>query len=453
MSNLHDTYLRSRFWSPTLTLGVLLIAAFPTYLPAADTFSASSVSEPPKISAADGHRLSIGSATFTLAGYYPSIGAFTTDRNDYTLYQRMIDAMAARGINYFRIAMNMGQPYGNAINPYLRTGPGLATDGRPKFDLAQFDQSYFDYWRRVVTYARDRGVVVQLCMLDSWHSRDDIVEVNLGDLFTWGLRFDYYFPANNINGLNVAQPGSMFDLSNPVNTYQQALMRKIVDTLGDLPNIVWEIANESGQTAWEIHQADYVTAYERSRQLKQHLVMPRDLPGHQYVPGQCDNSPANTHADLVQAFAQNRVLISDNDCTDAGTPEIRRQKAWAALTAGAQVDVFHFELTSDEVLASQDATSGMRYVGLQRKFVSDLGLDLAGMRPWDGEVSNGWALGRYGQEYIVYLPHGGTTSVYSLASTSRAIWFNPRDGSSGPAGAGTTLTAPDNNDWVLYVHR
>ncbi len=94
----------------------------------------------------------------------------------------------------------------------------------------------------------------------------------------------------------------------------------------------------------------------------------------------------------------------------------------------------------------------MRAVGLQRKFVSDLGIDLAGMQPHDAEVSNGWALGRYGSEYIVYLPEGGTTSVWSLVSTSKAVWFNPRDGSSFDAGCcGTTFTAPDRNDWVLYV--
>ena len=232
-----------------------------------------------------------------------------------------------------------------------------------------------------------------------------------------------------------------------------ALIRKIVDTLGDLPNIVWEIANESGNTPWEILHARQLTAYERSRQLKEHLVIPRDLPGHQFVPGQCDNSPALAHAGLVRAYARNRVLISDNDCTGADTANIRRRKAWAALTAGAQVDFFHFELTSDQVLASKDAKTGMQYIGLQQKFVADLGIDLAGMTPQDNQVANGWALGHGGSDYIVYLPHGGSTSVNGLESAGRAIWFNPRDGSSFAAGGGPDFTAPDSLDWVLYVSR
>jgi hypothetical protein len=203
-----------------------------------------------------------------LAGYYPSIGAFNTDTDDRTLYRRMIDAMADRGINYFRIAMSMGQPYANSMNPYLRTGPGMANDGRPKFDLTQFDQSYFDYWRSVVEYARQRGVVAQVCMLDSWHARDEIVERNGSDITTWGLRYDYYFHSNNVNDLRVFRTDDLYDPDNPVSAYRQALIRKIVDTLGDLPNIVWEIANESGRTSWEVLNADFVTAHERSRQFR-----------------------------------------------------------------------------------------------------------------------------------------------------------------------------------------
>jgi uncharacterized protein (TIGR03437 family) len=411
------------------------------------------VGDVPRLHPSDPHRLAIGGATWTIAGYYPSLGAFTTDNTDYTLYQRMIDRMAANGINYFRIAFTMGQPFGDAINVYRRTGPGNALDGRPKFDLTQFDQGYFDYWRSIVQYARSKGIVVQLCMLDMWHDAKDVVEDDGGPNRTWGLRYDYYFNENNINGVNVA---STKDLSNPLHPvfgYQQALLRKIVETLGDLPNIVWEIANESGELPWELLHTDYVTAYERSNQFYEHLVVPRDLPGHQYVPAQCDNTPSVAHQGLVRAFPQNLVLITDNDCTDAATPDLRRGKAWAALTAGAQMDFFHFDIAQDSWLASDDAANGMKYVGLQRKFISDLGIELAGMVPLDGDVTNGWALGRSGAEYIVYLPNGGATSVPSLRSVSRAVWFNPRDGGSFDAGSGPEFHAPDTNDWVLYVLR
>jgi hypothetical protein len=38
-------------------------------------------------------------------------------------------------------------------NPYARTGPGLARDSKPKFDLAKFDPAYFDRLRARVRKA------------------------------------------------------------------------------------------------------------------------------------------------------------------------------------------------------------------------------------------------------------------------------------------------------------
>jgi hypothetical protein len=404
----------------------------------------------PRIHPADPHRLSVGGATWYVAGYYPSVGALSTDQTDYTYYIRLIDNLAANGVNYFRVAFDMGQPFGDAMTVYQRTGGGVAQDGRPQFNLDQFNQEYFDYWRAVVDYAQANGVAIQLCMTDGWHTTAPVVEDD-GPTRVWGLLYDYYYSGNNINGVNVTSRDDLMDPSNPVRAYQQALMRKIVDTLGDYPNIIWEIGNETGNTAWEVDMAEYVTRYESSRNTYRHLVVPRDLPGHQFVPGQCDNDPANTHAALAAAFQQNLVLITDNDCVGPDTPDVRRRKAWAALTAGAQIDFFHFAITDPNVLASDDAQKGMAYIGLQRKFLVDVGVDLAGMVPLDRAVTNGWALGRPGAEYVIYLPNGGDTSVPGLLAPQRAVWFNPRDGEWSYAGAGPQYTAPDSDDWVLYL--
>src|SRR5262249_39277736 len=163
--------------------------------------------------------------------------------------------------------------------------------GRAAVDLNQFNQPFFDYWRSVVQYAQSKGLVIQICMLDEWHSTAMVVEDD-GPQKVWGLQFDYFYAGNNVNGVNITSRDDLLNPANPVFAYQQALARKIVDTLGDLPNIVWEIGNESGQFAWELPLADYTTAYEQSRHVYQHLIVPRDLPGHQFVAGQCTNDPA-----------------------------------------------------------------------------------------------------------------------------------------------------------------
>src|SRR5262245_56930609 len=52
--------------------------------------------------------------------------------------------------------------------PYPRTGPGLALDGRPKFDLDQFDESYFGKVRDWSVQAGSRGIYVSYMFFDGF---------------------------------------------------------------------------------------------------------------------------------------------------------------------------------------------------------------------------------------------------------------------------------------------
>ncbi len=93
----------------------------------------------------------------------------------------------------------------------------------------------------------------------------------------------------------------------------------------------------------------------------------------------------------------------------------------------------------------------MRYVGYTRKFLDDLDVNLAGMFPSDHLVTNGWCYARNGDEYIIYLMSGGSTTVANLPASHTATWFNPRNGMQHAAGGGPTFTAPDGNDWALHI--
>ncbi len=411
------------------------------------------ITDVPGIHPTDRRRFTLNGAPWYPVGYYPSVGALTSDQSDFVNYYKvLIDRQAANGVNYFRAAFTMGQPYGNATLPYLRTGPGLAVDGKPKFDLSRFNEAHFDYWRNVVSYAQQKGVVIQLCIFDFWHAQKWITEGN------WGLKWDFYQGANNINGVNVTTPAEWLNRSHPVFPYQRALAEKVVQRLGDLPNIVWEIANEASVTQgsygtnWQLYMADYITNYERSRGLKPHLVMPRDIPSHEHTPGYLLDSPWTIHSQMVQMWNQNKPLMSDNDSIDNPmTPTYRRQKIWACLTAGAHSDFFHLPAYQMSVLTGGDVAEGMRYVGLVGKFITALNVDLVGMTPADNLVSNGWCYARNGNEYVVYLISGGTTTVYGLPASYQARWFNPRDGSVIAAGTGPTFRAPDGNDWALHI--
>jgi hypothetical protein len=55
--------------------------------------------------------------------------------------------------------------------PWARTGPGEATDGKPTFDLHTFDQAFFDRLRERVVAASDRGIYVGVMFFDGWALR------------------------------------------------------------------------------------------------------------------------------------------------------------------------------------------------------------------------------------------------------------------------------------------
>jgi hypothetical protein len=436
-----------RFLALILVLALLLSPLASSRPAAASTAPAGLLT----IDSQDPHRLLMDGKPFYLAGYYPNIGALTHDQYDYENYYKiLIDMLAVNRINYMRGVFDMGQTIGSSMSLYQRTGPGTANDGKPKYDLKKFNQDYFDYWRKVITYAQSKGIVVQLVINDSWHNKSNIVYDNGGDR-VWGMKHDYYNGANNINGLDASDNTNWHSPSHASFEYHKQVIRKVVDNLGDLPNIVYEISNENNTNAnWERQLADYLTSYEASTGRSRHLVMPRDLPNHDNAGGKTVD-PVRSHTELVSNFSKNKVLIADNDGGGSSTPLSRRNKAWAALTAGAHMSYFHSGMFKLDVLVSSDASDGMRYIGLTTKFMSDFNVDLRGMIPSDSLVSSGWALAKSGERFIVYLRSGGSTTVSNLPSSYTAHWFDPRTGASQTASGGPTFTTPDSKDWVLYI--
>lgn len=419
----------------------------------------SAASMVPTVHPQDPHRLARGGQTWYPVGYYPAIGTLTGETHAGTdYYVQLIDKLSANRINYFRNVFTMGQPYGESSIPYQRTGPGSAADGRPKVDLESFDSGHFDHWDDIVSYAQAHDVVLQISILDFWHNKAWIAEDG-GDVeHEWGLKHDFYQGANNINGIDVTTSSEWVDPSHPVFEVQKALIAQTIDTLGSYPNIVWEVANEAtvfqgdDGTAWQMQLADFITDYELSKGFEPHLVIPRDIPNHEMTPGHKHDAPATIHDQLVDRFEDDQPLISDDDCcTDPIAVNDRRRKAWACLTAGAHIDLFHFPMRELSVLEGQDASDGMRYVGNLTVFLTTFDVDLAGMVPSDHLVSNGWCLAREGEQTIVYLPSGGSTTVEGLPSSYAATWFDPRQGITSDAGDGPDFQAPDDKDWVLHI--
>ena len=113
--------------------------------------------------------------------------------------------------------------------PWVRAGPGTASDGRSKFDLKQFNPEYFKRLRSRVIAARDKGIYVSVMLFQGW----SIYSHGYGN--PWPVH--PLNPANNINGVDgdLDEDGEgreVHTLQVPaVTRLQEAYVRKVIDTI------------------------------------------------------------------------------------------------------------------------------------------------------------------------------------------------------------------------------
>jgi hypothetical protein len=128
--------------------------------------------------------------------------------------------------------------------PWPRTGPGPATDGKPKFDLSVFDQNYFDRIRQRVIAAGNADCYASVMLFEGFSLHLTATPDN--------IEGHPFYAANNINDIGITSiiDYQVLPLDSRVEALQLAYVRKVIDTVHDLPNVLYEVANESsGQNA------------------------------------------------------------------------------------------------------------------------------------------------------------------------------------------------------------
>lgn len=178
--------------------------------------------------------------------------------------------------------------------PWTRTGPGAATDGGLKFDLSKFDQAYFDRLRSRVETLNGAGVYAGVYFFS-------------GEFL---LRFrcptdGYPFSGpNNINGVDDGYRGGSAESAvrsvtmtapDSITAFQDAYVKKTIDTLCDLPNVLWIVSEEAPikSTWWNKHLISLVKDYEKGKRF-QHPV------GYGTLEKQDDSILYNSDADWVR---------------------------------------------------------------------------------------------------------------------------------------------------------
>ncbi|MDG3004344.1 DUF6298 domain-containing protein [Paludisphaera mucosa] len=350
-----------------------------------------------------------------------------------------------------------------APNPYARTGPGTALDGKPRFDLSRFDEAYFDRLRTRVRQAGERGIYVSVMLFQGWSAS----KAWLGGT-PW--RGHPYHPDNNVQRFNGNKHGDSGPaLDDPqVRERQAAYIRKVVDTLNDLDNVLYEVTNEGGDKNWDWFVVDAVHAHEKTRP-RQHPV---GLTGHGSESNdEMTASPADWFSpgskdwpDLEidpRAVDGRKVSLLDTDHVFGvgGDP----QWVWKAFLRGHNIlfmdpydDPAWTPILAAQGVGVRDAEACRRAMGHARRYASRI--DLAASRPAGELVSTSFALAVPGREYLAYLPDGGPATIDVSAAKGRLVveWMHPTTGRITPGepvegGAIRTLKPPFAGAAVVYL--
>lgn len=195
-------------------------------------------------------------------------------------YAKYLDTLQRHGFNYtrtfsgvyreipgsFAIQRNDLAPAPNRyLSPWARSAKN-----KEKFDLTQWDDAYFTRLKDFVTEAGRRGIVVELTLFCPFYEQKKAKDVDI----LW--KASPMYAGNNVNGIGTCEREKAYTMQNGnLLPIQEAVTRKLVETLNPFDNVVFEICNEpyfGGVTLeWQAHIAGVITETEK-RLPNRHLI-------------------------------------------------------------------------------------------------------------------------------------------------------------------------------------
>ena len=392
------------------------------------------------------------------------------NRLDYTAWLDYIDA---RGTNFHKMwVLETARQWSDIDHyfdplPYQRTGPGNAADGRLKFDLSAFNQEYFDRLRQRVILAGNRGHYVGVQLFQGWN-------ISIKGYFYHPFTYHPYRYENNINGIDGDPNDDLegFETRNLANTaiiaYQQAYIEKVIDTLNDLDNVIWEISNEeTGDTttdAWQYHWIDHIHTYEGGK-AKQHPVgMTVAYPNGSNTVLSASNADwiSTNNGSLPPAADGSQVSLMDSDHFNPNVTGV--VWIWRAFCRGHNVLFMDgYDGACYGVDLRNDSNAELIRHNLSYLLDYAARLDMANATPQGALSSTGYALAKTTgtAQILAYQDTSGafTVNLTGISGTFSVEWLRTatgtvQAGSSVNGGATRTLTPPwAGEDVLAYLVR
>jgi hypothetical protein len=352
-----------------------------------------------------------------------------------------------------------------APHPWTRTGTDKALDGKPRFDLRSFDEAYFNRLRSHLEQANRRGIYVSIMLFEGWGLQ----------FVSEGWKAHPFNAANNASGIGAGLDAdgkglTIFTLAHPeITRIQEAYVRKVIDTVNDLDNVLFEISNENHppSTEWQYHFVRFIYDYEKAKP-KQHPVgMTFQYQGGSnsaLLASLADWVSPNPDAGSGYDYRSNpppadgrKVILSDTDHLWGIGGDVTW--AWKSFLRG--LNPLFMDPYKREILGrgSEDQWEPVRMaLGHARRFAERI--NLAAMIPHPELATTGFCLAQPGEEYLVFQPKPGEPfSVEVKPGAYRFEWFDPaKNGAAGngrieAAGGRHEFKAPFPGTPVLYLKK
>lgn len=392
-------------------------------------------------------------ATFDYDKYLDWLGAYPHDF--FRLWTWELLSWDTRGNREKEPLVHLAYP-----QPWKRTGPGMALDGKPRFNLQEFEEEYFTRLRQRVSAAGQHGIYASVMLFEGW-----------GIQFSPGAWKQHPFhPANNVNRINGDLDGDGNGLeihtgrSRQITGLQQAYVRKVIDTINEFDNVLYEISNENhpDSTQWQYEMIRFIHDYEKTLP-KQHPVGMTfqykggsnktlfDSPADWISP-----NPEGGYRDDPPAADGSKVILNDTDHLWG----IGGNAGWVWKSFLRGLNPIFMDPYDGRVLSRGTDSQWPESVRQAQGHVLAWSrrVDLASMTPHNELASSEYCLANPGVEYLAYRPAGSTNLTLTLPlGKFSAVWFEIANGQEGKpetvtqVGARYTFNVPFDGEGVLYL--
>jgi hypothetical protein len=410
--------------------------------------------------------------------------AEVSERNDFPAYLAFLKAHGHNFIRLWRWEHFKSQSGGGGFHlcmspqPWPRSGTGVARDGKPRFDLAKFDPAFFDRLRAYVIAAGNAGVYVDVMLFEGWALHLSPVPDQ--------IEGHPFFAANNVNdiGIRSITDTQRLPLDPRIQAIQEAYIHKVIDSVHDLPNVLFEVSNESAgggtidanfarmlgmdnvpdwgdSTHWQYWVIDVVKSYERQKGYVSHpigMTMQYPVTDQTQVnvplfnskaewisPGYDDSIFKNGPPPMAPGSPPSRWFV-DPPANDGAKVILSDTDHYSPMTADAQWAWKSFLRGHNPILYDLGIISGVNppdptisvggappYASLEPARIA-LGdtlryarkMDLMAMTPQQDLSSTGYALANPGQEYLIFQPAhiAESFTLILLPGVYTVEWFN-----------------------------